>query len=266
MYEKRIEHNGIDYLFCDLREKYVNQTALLLNSEWPRSLAQRHLNLRSLLDKSTTYNDKNLLKVPISLILISSKDDQVIGHASLVRIEAIFDHESNIQQSTMSKRENQAFLQSVLIHKDFRGMHLGKRLMQLCEEYFLTFALNQEQQNKESEESENSSPVALGVKVKSARQPFSCTPECAPNVLIPRTSAARSFRAAKDAMERSNVAASRSVSRTPASRSALQASSKRVFLSASEYSACTFFHSPRKLKVNFRSFRIRTYGTDPLTR
>ena len=153
MYEKQFEHKGSEYFFCDLREKYVNQTALLLNSQWPRSLAQRHLNLRSLLDKSTTLSEKATLKIPVSLVLVSRKDDQVVGHASLVRIEAIFDQKA--VKSEMSERQNQVFLESVLIHKDLRGIHLGKRLIQFCEEYFISFGKQLQEQAKESDNCDN---------------------------------------------------------------------------------------------------------------
>ena len=87
------------------------------------------------------------------MILVSRKDDEVVGHASLVRIEAIFDQ--NSVKSEMNEKQNQAFLESVLIHKDLRGIHLGKRLIQFCEDYFISFGKQLQEQAKESDNCDN---------------------------------------------------------------------------------------------------------------
>ncbi len=144
MFEKHFDYKENKYLFCTLSEKYLKDTALLLNSEWPRSLSQRDSTLRSLLNE-----DSSRLSLPVSLILIivesdGSPVDKLIGHLSIVPICA------NVggQQSGLAETENLAFIQSVIIDKSFRGKGLGKKMMLLSEDYFLAFGLQQNNQTE----------------------------------------------------------------------------------------------------------------------
>lgn len=115
------------YLFTELSEKYLDQTAALLNNEWPRSLSQRVLSLKS------TFRNSDLDKprIPVCLVIIDLLKDQVIGHASLVSITTISDVEGP---------KNLAFLQSVLIDKSLRGRGLGKILINLSEAYLTDYS------------------------------------------------------------------------------------------------------------------------------
>ena len=126
MYEKYFDHN---YKFCDLTDNYLEQTAQLLNQEWPRSLSIRCHSLKSTI---TTSSD---LTLPISLIIIYLPTNKVIGHASISSIAVISDNINN----KMVEFENLAFLQSVIIDRELRGKGLGKKLMLLCENYLVDY-------------------------------------------------------------------------------------------------------------------------------
>lgn len=153
MFKKCFDYKEDTYLFCNLSEKYIKETALLLNSEWPRSLSQRDSNLRSL---SKTTNEFNL---PVSLILILKQEksnpmDKVIGHLSIVPIFA--------NQSGVSEQTNYlAFIQSVIIDKDWRGRGLGKKMMLLSEQYFIEYGKQQRVRETQDDEllNKNSSKI-----------------------------------------------------------------------------------------------------------
>lgn len=106
------------YKITELSQEYVQQTANLLNSEWPRSTFERINNLKKTL--TTT-------ELPKCLILIHKQDNQVIGHLKVSQIE-ITSHDSNTQINKKS-----FLIQSVIIHASHRKKGLGKLLMQNCE-------------------------------------------------------------------------------------------------------------------------------------
>jgi GNAT superfamily N-acetyltransferase len=120
-----------NYKFCNLTEEYLEQTALLLNQEWPRSLSLRKHTLQSFV---TQYND-NKLALPTSLILLQISTSKVIGHTSINSIAVI----SSKKNCDADEFENLAFLQSVIIDKELRGKGLGKKLMELSEQYLLDY-------------------------------------------------------------------------------------------------------------------------------
>ena len=128
MYEKNLDR----YTFCDLSEDYVDQTAHLLNQEWPRSLNLRRHNL-----KASIASTSDSLTLPVSLILIEVSSNHVIGHASIASIAVISDRKSSTEK--IVDFENLAFLQSVIIDKERRGKGLGKKLMHLCENYLIDY-------------------------------------------------------------------------------------------------------------------------------
>ena len=121
----------------ELSDDYVVETAALLNSEWPRSTAQRCDALRSQM-RHTSAQDSATCKMPVSLILVQQYDDTeasthrvVIGHLNLVAI------------ATTTAPRKLIFIQSVIVHKEWRGKGLGKQLMLLSEEYVSEFARGQ---------------------------------------------------------------------------------------------------------------------------
>ncbi len=118
MFVKYFNYKEEKYLFCTLNEKYLNDTALLLNSEWPRSMHQRDSNLKSLI---SNLDDKNL-NLPVSLVLVLKQNsenygeiDKIIGHLSIVPICA------SLNSSQNDETEYLPFIQSVIIDKSFRG-------------------------------------------------------------------------------------------------------------------------------------------------
>jgi GNAT superfamily N-acetyltransferase len=135
--EEVIQMNDI-YFFCELAEKYLDQSANLLNTEWPRSVSQRHLSLTNFISSEFNTdpcgNDEHEFKLPISLLLINRLEDRVIGHASLLQI-AVKNNDGII--------ENLAFLQSLIVDKELRGKGLGKKMMSYCELYMHKYAKRQ---------------------------------------------------------------------------------------------------------------------------
>ena len=122
---------GGAYMVCELSEKYLQQTACLLNTEWPRSLSQR---LHSLEAFMTTPNgmEEMAFKMPVSLILVHKEENKVVAHASLVTIATT--------NSKTNQTDNLCFLQSLVVDKSLRGKGLGKKLVKCCEEYVLQLA------------------------------------------------------------------------------------------------------------------------------
>jgi hypothetical protein len=117
MFEKYFNYKEEQYLFCTLNEKYLKDTALLLNSEWPRSMHQRDSGLKSLI---SNVNEK--LNLPVSLVLVlkqktdnHDESDKLIGHLSIVPICASLDIGKNDQTGHLP------FIQSVIIDKNYRG-------------------------------------------------------------------------------------------------------------------------------------------------
>lgn len=136
MCEKHAEDaQGRRYLLRHLSDEFVESTARLLNSEWPRSLAQRCESLRALISSKNT--DDSLLRIPISLILVELDSQKVIGHASLVSI-CVLDRDENDQDKSASSK-NLVFLQSLLVDPDERGKGIGKLLMRLVEDYLIEY-------------------------------------------------------------------------------------------------------------------------------
>ncbi|CAI8024378.1 N-alpha-acetyltransferase 80 [Geodia barretti] len=84
------------------------ETAQLLNSEWPRSLAARLINL-----------EEGEGVLPCSLVLLHN-DQEVVGH---VRLHAV------------SGRSHAVLLESLLVSREWRGRGLGAKLMSAAEEY-----------------------------------------------------------------------------------------------------------------------------------
>lgn len=114
MFEKYFSFKEEEYLFCTLNEKYLKDTALLLNSEWPRSLHQRDSNLKALIS-----NTNERLNLPVSLVLVLKQKnenfDKLIGHLSIVPICA------SLNNNNSDETEYLPFIQSVIIDKSFRG-------------------------------------------------------------------------------------------------------------------------------------------------
>jgi ribosomal protein S18 acetylase RimI-like enzyme len=129
MYEKNFD----GFKFCDLTEEYIDQTAHLLNQEWSRSLSLRKYNLQSSVNQA-----RNTLTLPVSLILIQTSTNKVIGHTSINSIAVISDKPCD-DGDKLVEFENLAFLQSVIIDKELRGKGLGKKLMELSETYLLDY-------------------------------------------------------------------------------------------------------------------------------
>lgn len=130
------------YFFCELAEKYLDQTAHLLNTEWPRSVSQRHLSLANFTSKDLyidpCQNESHEFKLPISLLMVDKLEDRVIGHASLLQIGV---------KTSDGAIENLAFLQSLIVDKELRGKGLGKKMMSYSELYLVKFAQRQKKLN-----------------------------------------------------------------------------------------------------------------------
>ena len=136
MYEKYIYNSDKTkkYRFIELNERYLRETARLLNTEWPRKLEHRCESLRTLIN-----TDPSRLKIPVSLILVEG-DDRVIGHASLVSISTIGDSDDNASNSRDSgPLRDLTFLQSLIIDESYRGLGLGRKFMQLAEDYLIEY-------------------------------------------------------------------------------------------------------------------------------
>jgi N-acetylglutamate synthase-like GNAT family acetyltransferase len=132
--------NEIDisnYFVYELTEKYLNKTAQLINSEWPRAMDQRLTSLKSYIieDEASNKNKKFIYKLPVSLILIDRLNLNVVAHASLVSIATT--------NQTTKKVENLVFLQTLVVDKALRGKGLGKKLIISCESYINEFSKQQ---------------------------------------------------------------------------------------------------------------------------
>lgn len=125
-----------EFFICELSEKYINQAAALLNSEWPRNLGMRCSGLKNF-SVDISSSDQFAYRLPISLVLVSKNNDKVVGHVSLVSI-------ATIKQRAI---ENFPFLQSLVIDSGLRGRGLGKRLVLFCENYIKEFNKRQENMN-----------------------------------------------------------------------------------------------------------------------
>lgn len=123
-----VDNKRVEYMVVELSEEYLEATAQLINTEWPRSLGQRVQGLRYLV-KTANSTAKQL---PVSLIIVDVASRMVVGHASMVSIATV-DPET---QSTV----NLPFLQSIIIDKSLRGRGMGKMLMLFCEKYFIEYA------------------------------------------------------------------------------------------------------------------------------
>ncbi|RNA20302.1 N-acetyltransferase 6 isoform X3 [Brachionus plicatilis] len=122
MYIKNFNHECKKYCLRELAEEYVQKAAQLVNSEWPRSQCQRVLSLRQ-------YVRSDKLKIPISLILVDTESDRVVGHASLASITTADDVTKNL-----------VFIQSVVVDPEYRGKGLGKKIMLEAELYVAEYA------------------------------------------------------------------------------------------------------------------------------
>ncbi len=130
--EKFLQNNNSGYRLIELSDKYLNQAANLLISEWPRSHSQRCTSLRDFTVKNEATEFSYTL--PRSLILVSEVDDRVLGHVSLV----------SIATTRQNQIQNLPFLQSLVVDKSLRGKGLGKLLVSFCEEYIAEFDKRQE--------------------------------------------------------------------------------------------------------------------------
>jgi ribosomal protein S18 acetylase RimI-like enzyme len=130
IFEKYKDNNSLSFLCCELTELYLAQVATLLNSEWPRSFAQRCTTLRSFCrDDSKLSVSKQRLKLPISLIILDKQaNSKVIGHASLLPI-------ITIDGALSTKSKSLVFLQSLIVDPQYRSRGLGKWLMFVSELY-----------------------------------------------------------------------------------------------------------------------------------
>lgn len=122
MYDKFFSHQCKQYLLSELADEYVQKTAQLINSEWPRSHCQRVLSLKQ-------YVRSDQPKIPISLILIDTESDRVVGHVSLASITAAQDLSKNL-----------IFVQTVVVDPEYRGKQLGKKIMLEAEIYVTEYA------------------------------------------------------------------------------------------------------------------------------
>ncbi|KRX75060.1 N-acetyltransferase 6 [Trichinella sp. T6] len=100
--------------------EYTDECIKLLNAEWPRSSHSRSHSLA----KSNDH-------LPVSLVLVRTSDQRLLGHARLCRIP---------------DRPQWCLLESVVIEKSERGRGLGRHLVQECERFaqkvgFLTIYL-----------------------------------------------------------------------------------------------------------------------------
>ncbi|KRY31190.1 Indoleamine 2,3-dioxygenase 1 [Trichinella spiralis] len=100
--------------------EYIDECIKLLNAEWPRS---SHSRIHSL----AKSNDH----LPVSLVLVRTSDQRLLGHARLCRIP---------------DRPEWCLLESVVIEKSERGRGLGRHLVKECERFaqkvgFLTIYL-----------------------------------------------------------------------------------------------------------------------------
>ncbi|KRX20038.1 Indoleamine 2,3-dioxygenase 1 [Trichinella nelsoni] len=100
--------------------EYTDECIKLLNAEWPRSSHSRSHSLA----KSNDH-------LPVSLVLVRTSDQRLLGHARLCRIP---------------DRPEWCLLESVVIEKSERGRGLGRHLVKECERFaqkvgFLTIYL-----------------------------------------------------------------------------------------------------------------------------
>lgn len=93
------------------RPELMEDTAQLINSEWPRSLGARLAQLRS-----------STAQLPTSLLLLKN-DLVVLGHLKLTPI---------------GSHPDCCFVESVVVAKDCRGQGLGTLLMRHAELYCVT--------------------------------------------------------------------------------------------------------------------------------
>lgn len=93
------------------RTELMEDVALLINSEWPRSMGARLAQLRSSSDQ-----------LPTSLLLLKN-DLVVLGHVKL---------------SPVGSHPDCCFVESVVVAKDCRGQGLGTLLMRHAELYCMT--------------------------------------------------------------------------------------------------------------------------------
>ena len=85
--------DNIEYELSELCEEQIDATAVLLNSEWPRSMTLR---VRSLQSSITTYGQ---IQLPKSIILVNTQANQVIGHLKLNFIQIANESGDNAHSS-----------------------------------------------------------------------------------------------------------------------------------------------------------------------
>lgn len=146
-YQVRFSHNvdsssssRVEYMLVEMCDEYLEATAHLINTEWPRSLDQRVQSLRYLVKEEKVVG-VSVKQLPVSLIIIDLATTKVVGHASIVSIATV---DPTAAEDTTTTTEstgivNLPFLQSIIIDKSVRGRGMGKRLMLLCEKYFVEY-------------------------------------------------------------------------------------------------------------------------------
>ncbi|XP_064402562.1 N-alpha-acetyltransferase 80-like isoform X1 [Halichondria panicea] len=97
------------------RRELLEETATLLNREWPRSMAARVASLEGGVDE-----------LPCSLVLLNS-GGAVVGHARLLPVAGA---------------TNAALIESVVVCQECRGCGLGRRLMEESETYCVRVGYN----------------------------------------------------------------------------------------------------------------------------
>jgi ribosomal protein S18 acetylase RimI-like enzyme len=112
-------------VFLHHRPELLERAAILLNSEWPRSLEARYViaasrDIVNLYRKHSIENSCDGL--PLSLLMMDDGGCNVIG---FVRILSV------------ANREGGALIESLLIDSNMRRRGLGRKLMSQAENYVL---------------------------------------------------------------------------------------------------------------------------------
>lgn len=113
-----------EYVFCELTEEHLEETAVLLNNEWPRSMMMRMRNLKSSMESLGTVD------LPKSFVLLQKSTKNIIGHLKLNFIQI-----SGERSEELAQIFDSVYLQSLVIQKELRGKGLGKLMMSLAEDF-----------------------------------------------------------------------------------------------------------------------------------
>jgi GNAT superfamily N-acetyltransferase len=115
-----------NYIVCELTTEHLDETVRLLNSEWPRSFAER----RRTLENSMVNATKTPRQLPISLCLLDKEQkNKIIGHSNIASISI------TPECSASGLSESSFYLRSLVIDKSCRGRGLGRLLLEQSEQY-----------------------------------------------------------------------------------------------------------------------------------